>query len=142
MQRLIQLYERGLSFSKIAKDIGVTRNAAIGKVHRMKLQPREIAAITRSPALYTEPKPKQRRSRMRIVVVNDLSEPEPEPDPGVDYRCTILGLTDTTCRFPLWAFDELPFVSEKLYCGAPGAELSAGRPYCKKHTQLCMHARQ
>ena len=139
VERLERLYNNGVSFRDIAEDLGgVTRNAVIGKVHRMQL-PTRAEVIKTAPFIYKPPK--QTRRRPRASTVNLAIMKEPEPDPKIDYRCTILDLTDTRCRFPLWRHDAAPFV-EKFYCGAPGAELSTGQPYCRKHARLCNPQRQ
>jgi GcrA cell cycle regulator len=136
--RLERLYTDGVSFREIADDLGgVTRNAVIGKVHRMQL-PTRSEIIKTSPPIYRAPK---RRRRMRVHPVNLATMTEPDPDPTVDYSCGILDLTDTRCRFPLWRHDAQPY-SAKFYCGAPGAELSSGQPYCRKHARLCAPQRQ
>ena len=128
--RLQSLYCDGVSFRDIAAEIGVTRNAVIGKIHRMKLEPRDTITIKKKVPVI-----KARRHRPPKVTI--VKKPLlPEPDPSVDYRCEILELTDTRCRFPLWRHDASPY-SDRFYCGAPGAELSAGQPYCRKHARLC-----
>ena len=136
MTRLEHLYRDGFSFREIAADIGVTRNAVIGKVHRMQLPTRDVILQTK-PVVVRPPKPRRVRQRTFFKV----STPEPEPDPAVDYKCIITELTDTTCRYPLWTTESLPF-AVKFYCGAPGAELSVGQPYCRKHARLCNPQRQ
>jgi hypothetical protein len=139
--RLEKLYADGVSFRDIAADIGgVTRNAVIGKVHRMQLEPRrEPVVIKKKPLIFVVPQPRRRsRSKVNFTVTKP---PEPEPVPGKDYSCKITELTDTTCRYPLWKFDAATY-SDKFYCGAPGAELSIGQPYCRKHARLCNPQRQ
>jgi len=100
--------------------------------------PPRAEIIKARPPIYTAPKA---RRRPRVSTVNFLTMTEPEPEPDVDYSCGILELTDTRCRFPLWRHDALPY-SERFYCGAPGAELSSGQPYCRKHARLCNPQRQ
>ena len=136
MTRLEHLYRDGFSFREIAADIGVTRNAVIGKVHRMQLPTRDVI-LKAKPVVVRPPKPRRVRHRTFFKV----NKPEPEPDPAVDYKCIITALTDTTCRYPLWKTETPPF-AVKFYCGAPGAELSIGQPYCRKHARLCNPQRQ
>ena len=67
-------------------------------------------------------------------------KPKPVIVPGRDYRCSILELNNLTCRYPLW-HTSAPH-SERFYCGTPGADLSAGLPYCERHSFVSGSARQ
>jgi len=129
-KRLTSLYMGGMSFSEIAAKIGCTRNAAIGKAHRMKLPARETVVVV------VKEKVAARVISAIKKVFSVTPPPEPKQPPDPKHRCTILKLTDKTCRFPLWRTDDPPN-SKKFYCGAPGAEFSSGRPYCGHHTHLC-----
>jgi GcrA cell cycle regulator len=42
MARLVQLWEEGVTTAEIGRRIGVTKNAVIGKVHRIGLVPRVV----------------------------------------------------------------------------------------------------
>jgi GcrA cell cycle regulator len=132
MTRLERLYRNGVSFREIAADIGVTRNAVIGKVHRMQLPTRDVI-LKAKPVVVRPPKPHR--------TIFKVKKPKPEPDPVVDYSCIIIDLTNTTCRYPLWTIDAVPF-AVKFYCGAPGADMSVGQPYCRKHALMCNPQRQ
>jgi len=141
MERLETLYREGMSFSLIADDIGVSRNAVIGKAHRMGLPRRgELTArLPPRPKVVSQAESNARRRRlraMRAAAANLASKPvEVFVDPNRDYRCPINDLRDTTCRYPTW--DTSTPHQARLYCGAPGASLSVGVPYCKRHTSLC-----
>jgi hypothetical protein len=134
-ERLQTLYRDGLSFTRIAEDIGVTRNAAIGKAHRLKLEKRDSPIGKPGPKTCDQPR--------KIRTARRLERRFAPPEPAVieclsddhDYRCEINQLTDCSCRYPLWGRDT-PH-PERLYCGRPGADLYAGVPYCRCHTLLC-----
>ena len=135
--QLTNLHEQGLSFTEIAAEMGCTRNAAIGRAHRLHLPMRE-AVVVRKP----KPPP------LKLVVTKPATKPATKPvtvikkkrrkkmAEGEEYRCLIWDLTDTMCRFPLW--ENMLSYGDRFYCGAPEAELSGGRPYCKKHTGICI----
>jgi hypothetical protein len=127
-ERLQTLYRDGLSFSLIAAEIGVTRNAAIGKARRMLL-PRRIEITQTKPPKPREAAPKRQRATFSI------KPPAAAAVPSRDYRCTIYDLKNRSCRFPLWAAGAPHH--ERLYCGVPGASFSKGRPYCRYHTASC-----
>jgi GcrA cell cycle regulator len=134
MGRLETLFRQGKSFSLIAAEIGVSRNAAIGKAHRMKLP------IGRKP---TECLPRPRsavRHKRQRAAASAMKKVKPEIVPNHDYSCSILELTNATCRYPLW-HSSTPH-SERFYCGTPGADLAAGVPYCQRHSFVSASARQ
>jgi GcrA cell cycle regulator len=134
-QRLEVLYRDGLSFALIAADIGVSRNAAIGKAHRMNLPKREkiveVKPGRRRSACASSRQ--QRRDSVRSAAVAD--RPPPMIIPGHDYRCTIYDLADRSCRYPLWHTRVAH--PDRLYCGVPDASFSVGIPYCRHHAMLC-----
>jgi GcrA cell cycle regulator len=141
VERLETLYRDGLSFSLIASEIGVTRSAAIGKAHRMRL-PRRGELTDRlppRPKLVSASESNARRRRLRALraAAANLANKKVEVfvDPDRDYRCSINDLRDTTCRYPTWDLST-PHAA-RLYCGAPGASVSCGVPYCKRHALLC-----
>jgi hypothetical protein len=138
-KQLAELYSDGLSFSRIAAEVGVTRNAAIGKARRLNLPPRNRKrgnqpGSTRKPKA---PLPAKRlRLRIRIIGMDDSKRiKRPVVIPGRDYTCTIYELDDTTCRYPLWQIGT-PH-NERFYCGRPEANMTERRPYCLRHTALC-----
>ena len=126
IKRLSALYSMGISFTEIANEIGCTRNAAISKAHRSGFVPRKIAPKKPPPVVF---------ARARKPIPGATPQPKTEPLPGKDYRCTIWQLTDSRCRFPLWSHEAVS--GHDFYCGTPGCDLYASRPYCVKHTRIC-----
>jgi hypothetical protein len=118
----------------IAADIGVTRNAAIGKAHRMAL-PKRVEIVQCKVSQRTRSPPKKRNRTARAVRLDAPERPAINFIPGHDYRCSINDLKDCSCRYPLWE-PSTPH-PERRYCGFPAACLSAGQPYCRRHTVLC-----
>jgi GcrA cell cycle regulator len=45
IQRLVELWEEGVTTAEIGRRIGVTKNAVIGKVHRIGLVPRVVKEL-------------------------------------------------------------------------------------------------
>ncbi len=75
VEKLKQLWEEGKSASEIAKELGnVTRNAVIGKVHRMGLQSRTAGAEPKKE----EPK-KPRASKSTAAPESKSAQPTPKP---------------------------------------------------------------
>ena len=134
---LTKLWAEGLSASQIAKQLGgVTRNAVIGKVHRLGLSgrakpssPRKKAATgTRSAA------PRKRTTRApstprtpRVIVNTPPAPPPLEAKPMANGEfATIMTITDHMCKWPIGD----PSAGEFYFCGHPAAP---GKPYCSSH---------
>jgi GcrA cell cycle regulator len=136
------LWQDGLSASQIAEQLGgITRNAVIGKAHRLGLTGRP-SPIKNRPMGIVRPKPPRRpRAEQpaaatpappRIAVaapppkrIENFQRPaETEDGPGA----TILTLTDRTCKWPIGD----PRDSDFHFCGRASAE---NLPYCAEHAR-------
>ena len=72
-------------------------------------------------------------ARQTLTRTNPIRPTSPDPlvvDPA--FSVTIAGLTNRTCRWPLWGHDDRPG-DEGRYCGLPPA---SGEPYCTPHCRL------
>lgn len=120
---LMDRWERGASATQIADELGhgITRNAVIGKAHRLHLQSRRPVGETskKSP---TSKVRFQSRDRGRVVTVTPVDD---ECDPQL--ICTIMELTGTSCRWPYETSDGYRF------CGRQA--LGDGGPYCAGHAR-------
>lgn len=125
VEQLKQLWADGLSASQIARQLGgVTRNAVIGKVHRLGLAGRATPA---------------RAERPRMQVARRIVRPRPQPiiqvpiiekDPVVDEqgrKTTVLTISDRMCKWPIGD----PSTAEFHFCGHPP---KANSPYCDAHS--------
>lgn len=132
---LRKLHADGLSASKIGDELGCTRNAVIGRLHREGIRgPREIK-VRRTAG----PKPRNAHGGKRVAwrpkethKLAPAMMPDRPAEPTPATACTILDLTNETCRFPI---GEL-MAPAALFCGAPGGDLAAGNPYCGFHSRL------
>ena len=76
IDRLKALWSNGMTASQIADDLGgVSRNAVIGKAHRLGLQSRP------SPVKPNEPTPAQAAEPAAPPPVEEIAAPPPEPEP-------------------------------------------------------------
>jgi GcrA cell cycle regulator len=140
VELLKKLWTDGLSASQIAAELGgITRNAVIGKVHRLGLSgrakspssaaPRQRKARTSSHML------RMPRATMRgnTALAYDLeTEAEPEMIENIipiGQRRTILELTEETCRWPIGD----PGSAEFFFCGG---HTVTGLPYCSYHSRV------
>src|SRR5262249_10722277 len=110
---LKKLFDAGLSCSQIACEIGTTRNAVIGKMHRLGLsRPKDLFANRlkprREPRDTWRPKavrPKipglsisAQREMLRAAYPSAASNEVPIDSP---HKCSLLELNHTQCRWPL-----------------------------------------
>jgi GcrA cell cycle regulator len=142
VETLKKLWADGLSASQIAAELGgITRNAVIGKVHRLGLSGR-----AKSPSS-AAPRPRKPRSGSHMLRVSRSSmrgntalahayeldmEAEPEPIDNViplGQRRSLLELTEETCRWPIGD----PGTADFFFCGGPAI---TSLPYCAYHSRV------
>ncbi len=143
VELLKKLWAEGLSASQIAGQLGgVTRNAVIGKVHRLSLSGRAKAAsnnprprkvrtsTTRRPtrhyvsgntALKTHPSPAPRRLPAPVPI-EDIPVPIP-------LNVPLLELTDEMCKWPVGD----PNTESFGFCGHKHWN---DLPYCEYHSRV------
>jgi len=113
---LRELQAKKWSGSRIAAELGVTRNTVMGKLNRLGFK---------CESMYQPPRGegRKREQERKAHPWTPLPHPE-EPIPAT--ACSIYDLTTETCRWPVG-----PDTGRgQLFCGAPGADLAAGIPYC------------
>jgi GcrA cell cycle regulator len=141
VEQLKKLWEAGLSASQIAAELGsVTRNAVIGKVHRLGLSGRAKSPSSAAPR-QRKARPAQHMMRPRPVSRGNTAlahafEVELEPDPiafdnvvPISQRLSLLELNEATCHWPIGD----PASSEFFFCG--GKALTS-LPYCAYHSRI------
>ncbi|MFY9695814.1 MAG: GcrA family cell cycle regulator, partial [Xanthobacteraceae bacterium] len=106
----------GLTCSQIAAEIGVTRNAVIGKIHRLGLSPGRPAAPARScPPRVRPPRHSPQRQFLRLMCAQApglaFGETEPAAVESLQ-RCTLLELAPGQCRWPVGD----PCAADFAYC--------------------------
>jgi GcrA cell cycle regulator len=118
----------GLSCSRIAAEIGVSRNAVIGKMNRLGLsRPREVIA--------REPQPRRAAWRPRVLTQHQILmelPPEPSAEPiAIDNGrgCSLLELSPGKCRWPI----SEPGAADFCFCGNKQVE---GLSYCMGHARI------
>jgi GcrA cell cycle regulator len=136
---LRKLWAEGLSASQIAKQLGgVTRNAVIGKVHRLGLagratpsRPAKRPVRASRPRLIGPTAPRMRpASTMPTIVIPHL-----EPLRDAEGRAaTVLTINDSVCKFPIGDPNDPGFA----FCGR-GA---IGSVYCADHARLAYQPSQ
>ena len=134
VESLKKLWLEGLSASQIAKQLGgVTRNAVIGKVHRLGLSGR-AAPSQPQRSVFRAPRP----ARAPVAAAPVARRPAPAPiaaptqvalreEPG---SATVLTLGAHMCKWPIGD----PSTDEFSFCGRrTGGDEG---PYCREHAQI------
>lgn len=133
VEELKKLWAEGHSASQIAARMGgVTRNAVIGKVHRLGLSGRAAPAKPKAVAIepekavpLAEPSPPRRERAPARTVLRDLP---PITDIG-SSRLTVSNIGGDECKWPIGD----PASEDFHFCGQSA---SGGKPYCAYHAQL------
>ena len=134
VELLKKRFEDGLSCRQIACDIGVSRNAVIGKLSRLNLT-REKNADLRRPARKAAAKEPRGRTvpRQQYQMLRALyAEPQPTADDEPIHNghcCSLLELSEERCRWPI----STPGLADFCFCGNTPLQ---GLPYCAGHTRL------
>ncbi len=156
---LKKLWGEGQSASKIAKELGgVTRNAVIGKVHRLGLSNRTTSAskndtvpkggkkteksgtkktktVVKGPEAISETIP----SRRQIIPAGQPLPPQPSANEispealarvsAIEKKAKKLSLLELTERTCKWPVGD-PATPDFWFCGLP---TQSGKPYCEAH---------
>ncbi len=128
VERLKELWAAGLTGGQVAKEMNITRNAAIGKVSRLRLAARKDPFKTRisRPRIHDVGDPGLKYLR-RVKRLKPAKTPPPmPPDP---LNVPLIDLVSRHCRY-IVGKDE---TGQALYCGHD-KEINF---YCSYHADKC-----
>ena len=125
-EKLRELWKKGHSGSEIANILGdTTRNAVIGKAHRLKLDARSVsrkpiqkANLEKDNVAEVKNQKLGRKAKFKALLLDKNFEPE--------NPTKLENLTDKLCKWPLGERIE----PAKFFCGRKSMEKF---PYCKLH---------
>jgi len=149
VELLRKYWSEGLSASRIAAQLGgVSRNAVIGKVHRLKLSSRgrTTTATTRQKKAPTATKTVVKAAVQRTVttsigatalqaqfdaepVVQRYLRPVENVVVPISRRLALVDLTERTCKWP----NGDPLTDDFSFCGNDAGESG---PYCAYHAKV------
>ena len=144
VELLKKLWAEGLSASQIAARLGgVTRNAVIGKVHRLGLSGRATSSRSSSPRPRRSHVPRPGRASSLLFGTRGATALKPhyevEPDLALapleelviplNERASIVTLKEAMCRWPIGD----PGEPEFHFCGR---KTCASLPYCEHHARM------
>ena len=147
VELLKKLWADGLSASQIAGELGgVTRNAVIGKVHRLGLSGRAKSSSPQNvnrpkrvarPSVTAQPSRPSRNSQRalaepQMVVRSEAGEVIAAPQNLVapePLRLDLTQLGETTCKWPIGD----PATEDFYFCGNSSRDSG---PYCAYHARI------
>ncbi|MFO7478845.1 MAG: GcrA family cell cycle regulator [Methyloceanibacter sp.] len=144
VELLKKLWAEGLSASQIAARLGgVTRNAVIGKVHRLGLSGRATSSRSSSPRPRRPHVPRAPRSPSLMFGTRGANALKPQFETDLDLapaplqelviplheRATIMTLKEPMCRWPIGD----PSEPEFHFCGR---KKCGTLPYCEHHARM------
>ena len=150
VETLKKLWTEGHSASQIANQLGgVTRNAVIGKVHRLGLSGRATPSrpVKRPPRL-ARPKPTPQRVEKTVkkpvaeevqikpalpAVARD-SEPLAPAVLSNGETASVLNIRESMCKWPIGD----PMDKDFAFCG----RAASGGPYCAEHAKVAFQPKK
>jgi GcrA cell cycle regulator len=127
-------FEAGLSCREIAGEIGVSRNAVIGKLSRLSLVSEKSGDAPRSTRKDAARGPRRKSvPRLQHQMLEAIyGEAQPAADDAPIHNghcCSLHELTGERCRWPIG----IPGAADFCFCGNMPIE---GLPYCLGHARL------
>jgi GcrA cell cycle regulator len=124
-------FAAGLSCREIANEIGVSRNAVIGKISRLSLsRDKGVMRVKKEAADTKRPRGAQKLRQILLKAYSVEAEPVLVGEPIHNgHTCSLFELSKKTCRWPI----STPGHEDFCFCGNTPIE---GMPYCAGHSRL------
>ena len=138
VELLKKLWAEGLSAAQIANKMGgVTRNAVIGKVHRLGLSGRATPAKPQRGCRTTSERKDETAKAPRAEVKPVIPEPEFTAPLVLDTgdKTTVATIKNNMCKWPVGD----PAKDDFHFCGQPTL---SGKSYCAYHAHLAFQPPQ
>jgi GcrA cell cycle regulator len=130
-------FDAGLSCSQIAREIGTTRNAVIGKMHRLGLsRPKDAFADRLEARNAARPKAVRRKpwrlsihAQREMLIANYPGRAGEATAVESAHKCSLLELSQAQCRWPI----SEPGAQDFAFCGNASVD---GLSYCVGHARM------
>ena len=153
ISRLRSLWQEGLSTAEIGRRLSITKNAVVGKAHRLILPPRPspirktpggAEAMSLRPARREAPRPPRAGAPQSVRVATPRPTPAtpaavtplrvivPAPEPAAVAMRPAVFETRRRGQSCCWPLGD-PGTKQFRFCGG---EPLQGKPYCSEHAQL------
>ena len=123
VEKLRQLWAQGLTANEIAKKLGVTKNAIVGKVHRLCLTARP-SPIKSKDAEEEIPQQPDLIEKIEEKPVEEVAKPRKTEELT---NIKLADLDSHTCRWPIGD----PRDDDFCFCGK---KVRSGQTYCDEHS--------
>jgi GcrA cell cycle regulator len=139
IEQLRSCVAAGMTCSEIAATIGVTRNAVIGKIHRLGLSSGRPAgaparASTSCPPRARHPRVPTQRRLLRLAYAHAVLDEAMLNGPVVSIRpCSLVEIAERQCRWPIGD----PATANFVFCGN---DAITGFTYCLGHARMAYRA--
>lgn len=136
--KLIALWNNGLSAAQVGEALGVSKNAIMGKINRLRAKGITLRARPASEATKEKRQARDARRHRSVALSPKLprvhappvppTPPAPPTAPSDTQFISLLDLLPWSCRYVV-----SPTPVGALYCGAPKTKGS----YCTAHAAIC-----
>jgi GcrA cell cycle regulator len=132
--RLRELWAEGHSTAEIGRRMGISKNAVVGKAHRLNLPPRPSPIRRQDGEARARPPAPRRVSGPTLpsLEASAPAEPPPAARPAPVLRPVPVSRSSGRTAACCWPIGE-PGTSSFRFCDA---EALGGKPYCAEHAQL------
>lgn len=139
VEGLKSMWKQGLTTNEIAKNLGVSKNSIVGKVHRLNLTARpspikkkdETAEVSKATAAPAPAAPAAKPTKK--ITINPVEIKTPiaagETKNTQEGCISLMELSNHTCRWPLGDPREDTF----CFCGK---KVRTGQTYCEEHAAI------
>lgn len=129
VNQLKDMWMDGLTTNEIAKNLGMSKNSVVGKVHRLNLsaRPSPIKKKSETPVLEEKTEKSLPLKQTKKIVINPISISEKSVGSNACLKLT--ELDNHTCRWPIGD----PRDDDFCFCGK---KVRSGQTYCEEHAAI------
>jgi hypothetical protein len=125
-KEMLNLWDQGASSSEVANHFGITRNAVMGRLNRLR-KAGFVGYKTTVPPIYRVSKKTDKQERSEIKEIVSEKRKQLKYETGF----TLMELEFGMCRYPTRELNP----REYFFCGQPTWKGS----YCEEHHNICLY---